>query len=247
MKKLFLLPLIIFLSVGVFSCQKGKSPQKEAKSPQPYCICEYVVTPSFKAAIIPQKFLYPDPEKSSDKSMIVIIGVDLKEGASSRIVNHARKGDTQEFLKYANRYNDVTYNRSYPAPNSTGALAEPISKIRCYELSSKKEFVDVSDKVIFRALTYLPYIKSGYNDEIVPRYKEPIGGHTIGLTQYLVNKPLLDVTIDEMTLLDYLSWSCVFELVPIPPYQLNEGSEIKIAIETGGKNQEISAKYRTEL
>lgn len=247
MKKTFLLPLIFFFSMGVFSCRKGELQKKDANSSQPYCICEYVVTPSFKASIISQKYLYPYPESSFDEGMIVIVGVDLKEGASSRIVNHARERDSQEFLKYATRYNDVSYNRSYPAPNTTGALAEPISKIKCYELSPTKEFVDISDKLIFRALTFLPYIKSGYNDEVVPQYEERIGGHIIRPTQYLVNKPLLEVTIDEMTLLDFHSWSYVFELVPIPPYQFNEQSEIKIAIEIEGKNQEISAKYSTKL
>lgn len=51
-----------------------------------------------------------------------------------------------------------------------------------------------------------------------------------------------------MTLLDFHSWGGhVFELDPIPPYQIKEDSEIKIYIETGGKHQEISVKKRTEL
>lgn len=243
MKKAQLLSVIALLSIGMLSCQKKEQEEKGFTSSQPYCICEYVVTPSFKALMTLQKFLYPYPEKSTDESLMVLVKVDLREGTSSRIVNHTQKGEKEEFLIYAHRYQDLSYNRPYPAPNSTAALAEPISKIRCYELSSTQEAVDVSDKVTFRALTYLPYIKSGYNDEIVPQYKEPVGGHVIGRTEYLVNKPLSEVTIEETTLLDCNSWSYVFELVPIAPYEFKKDSELRITIEIGGRKQEISAPY----
>lgn len=221
------------------SCEKKKDwcdPQNET----PHCICEYAVTPTFLATLVPEKSLFSPvishDVPATDRLLIVVRVNNDEEKSTTRIVNYMRTAE--EFKQYAKRWNDLSYNRPYPAPNTTCALLEPITKLRCYEQSASGEWIDVSDKMIFRALTYLPYIRSGYNDAIVPQYPKGLDGRWVYPTNYVVRKPLLDVTVEEMTLLDTKSWSYVFELDPIPPYELTEKSVVKILIEDG-RSQEI--------
>ena len=216
---------------ALFSCKKN-APIGEEESIQSHYIQEYVEHPQFTATIVQDNSGELDEQKQSLK---LIVGIDETADASSHVVNYAR--DPKRFLVYANRYKDLSYNRPHPAPNTVGALAEPITKIRCYECSSSGEFVDVSKHLTLSALTHLPYINSGYTDrkEIEPSF----AGHSFGPTDYLVSKPILSLTEKDLTLLDYKSWGYLLEIRGIPPYQISKQIELKIIVEENGKTHEF--------
>lgn len=236
---------LIALSVLVsfFSCQKS-SAVKGSESPQPHYIQQYVERPEFKSAIwaVPSQA----ESKTSTGQFVVVVKVNEDEGADTHVVNYKR--EPERFLTYAKRYNDLSYNRPIPAPNSNGALAEPLSKVQCYEMSSTGELVDVSSKVVLRALTFLPYIKSGYKDrESVEMPKTDGMPSRYGPRDYLVNKTLSSLTEEDLTLLDYQSFSYLFELIPIAPYKFEKNSQIKVVISESGKTHETIARYAETL
>ncbi len=174
----------------------------QLNSKQPHYIQQYVERPEFKSAIwaVPSQA----ESKTSTGQFVVVVKVNEDEGADTHVVNYKR--EPERFLTYAKRYNDLSYNRPIPAPNSNGALAEPLSKVQCYEMSSTGELVDVSSKVVLRALTFLPYIKSGYKDrESVEMPKTDGMPSKYGPRDYLVNKTLSSLTEEDLTLLDYQS------------------------------------------
>ena len=240
--RLALIALSVLL-VSLFSCEKS-SPVKGSESPQPHYIQEYVERPEFKSAIwaVPSQ----TESKTSTGQFIVVVKVNEDEGADTHVVNYKR--EPERFLPYAKRYNDLSYNRPIPAPNSNGALAEPLSKVQCYEISSTGELVDVSSKIVLRALTFLPYIKSGYKDrESVERPKPDGMPMWYGPRDYLVNKPLPSLTMEDLTLLDYKSFSYLFELIPIAPYKFDKNSQIKVVISENGRTHETVARYADSL
>ncbi len=231
---------ITLLSIGLSSCRDRETQQVIGCHEVLYrnCVCQYVVSPTFRARIIDYS---PTTQDHSKVTSFIEVYVDESEGLSTNILSATREEDKEDFLKYAKRYKDTTFNRRSIAPRHAWALGEPFTKIKCYELSSKEEMIEVTDKFIFRALTFLPYIKSGYNDELVPKYDSSLFRYPIYKERYLVNKPLVDLREDDMTLLDTNSWGFVFELEPIRPYQLSKNSKLKIVLEYAGNTQRIIA------
>ena len=235
-KKSIILALVAFLGSLLFiSCK-----EKELINPcfrSPWYIQEYAVTPEFVGGI------FHEYSQHDDRNMKIAVDVDTREQATTRILNHIRHQD--EFLPYARRYNDLSYNGCHPTPCGTMSLAEPLTKIRCYEATSSGEFMDVSDKLCFRALTFLPFIRSGY------KYREqceaPVGPHRFGIMDYLVNKPLLSLSEEDLTLLDCKDWTYVFELVPIEPYRINKEGLYNVVIEENGNRHEVKAKLKSWL
>lgn len=240
-KRLALIALFVFVSF--FSCKKN-SAVRGLESPQPHYIQQYVERPEFKSAIweVPSQA----ESKTSTGQFIVVVKINEEEGSDSHVVNYKR--EPERFLTYAKRYNDLSYNRPIPAPNCNGALAEPLSKVQCYEIASTGELVDVSSKVVLRALTFLPYIKNGYKDrESIEMPKTDGMPRKFGPRDYLVNKPLSSLTMEDLTLLDYQSFSYLFELIPIAPYKFEKNSQIKVVISENGKTQETIARYSESL
>ena len=68
-----------------------------------------------------------------------------------------------------------------------------------------------------------------------------------GPRDYLVNKTLSSLTVEDLTLLDYQSFSYLFELIPVAPYKFDKDSQIKVVISENGKTHETIARYAETL
>lgn len=146
-------------------------------------------------------------------------------------------GYSDKHEEYARRYQDTTYNRMMSTPFDTEALAEPLDSIRCYALSKDGSEVDISAQIKCLFCTYLPYIRSGYRDDLVP---EGVTGKL--WWRYEVYKPLKELTQEDLTLVDSHSG---FRLEAIPPYQFDSDVLVRV-FSSADEVKEVVAYFATQ-
>lgn len=190
-------------------------------------IASYLVPQSYQAQFANLN-LYGGTKAPKDASQAVYLA-PLNRIEYNPFFSNAKKHE-----EYARRYQDTTYNRMMSTPVDTEALAEPLDSIRCYAIATDGSLVDISENIKCLSRTYLPYIRSGYRDDLVP--SEGVCGKL--WQEYEVYKPLKELTQEDLTLVVRGR----FRLEAIPPYQFDSDVLVRV-FSSADEPKEVIAKY----
>lgn len=231
MKRMILNTVLALLGLVIFTSCKDKDIIVGSHMYESL-ISDYVIPKSYQAKIFEGKL-----RSSQGTQWEKVYGLYISPG-DWQDFNAFRYDTKQEHKVYAERYQDTSYNRNKATPNETYALAEPLDSIRCYTLSSSGAKTDISNQLKCRIESYLPYIRNGYQDKLVPT---PVYW-TIGGEAYEIYKPLKELTQEDLTLIAIHNNVCML-IESIAPYQFDSDVIVEIYSSSDDHPKEIMAKY----
>lgn len=228
MKKLIQYTVIALVGILWFSACTGEEEKPLGGGHFQRCFIAFYIVPQDYQA----QFSRAHPKVADDVMRLHVTP------SSDKAIYYSPLADKKELREkheeYARRYQDTAFNRVV-VPPPTSALAEPLDSIRCYALSTDGSMIDISESIKCLSGTYLPYIRSGDRDDLVPPAVGILGKLQ---NEYQVYKPLKELTKEDLTLVA----SGRFWLETIPPYQFDSDVLVRV-FSSADEPKEVIAKY----